>query len=176
VKRGPGTVAVIAALASFCLNACGYHVGGKAETMPKSVQTIAVLPFNNLTNRYKLADELQTAISREFISKTRFQVVSNRETADAVLYGAINQVATGPVIFDPATGKATIVQIVIVLQVFLKENATGKILFSNPPFPVSNNYEISIYANQYFDESNLALDRICADVARTVVSRVIENF
>ena len=38
------------------LTGCGYHVGGKSDLLPKSLQTIAVPVFNNLTVRYKLAD------------------------------------------------------------------------------------------------------------------------
>ncbi len=155
---------------------CGYHRAGKADTVPKSIQTIAVLPFNNLSSRYKFADRLQEAISREMIAKTRFQVVRNRANADAVLDGAINNVATFPVVFDPVTFKTTVVQILVALQLSLKERATGKVLYNRPPFAISNSYQISLYANQYFDESNLALDRVADDVARSVVSGINENF
>ena len=148
----------------------------KADTVPKHIQTIAVLPFNNLSSRYKLSDRVQQAISRELIARTRFQVVRNTDNADAILGGAINGVGTYPVVFDPATNKTTVVQISVTLQLYLKDKATGKDIYVRPAFDVKNNYEISLYTNQYFDESNLALDRVAADLAKTVVSGIVENF
>jgi hypothetical protein len=155
---------------------CGYHVGGKADTMPKSIQTIAVLPFNNLSSRYKLSDKMQQAISREMISRTRFQVTRDPSIADAILSGTINSVATFPVVFDPATNKTTVVQVSVLLQLSLRERVSGKTLYNRPQFEVRNNYEVSLFPTQYFDESTLALDRISADLARTVVSGILENF
>jgi hypothetical protein len=155
---------------------CGYHVAGKADTVPKSVQTVAVLPFVNLSSRYKFTDKVQEAISREMIAKTRFQVVRDKEHADALLEGAINNVLTFPVIFDPATFKTTVVQVLVIIQLSLKERTSGKVLYNRPPFVISNNYQISLYANQYFDESSLALDRIAADLARSIVMGINENF
>ena len=35
--------------------ACGYHVGGHADLMPKTIKTIAIPAFGNDTTRYKLA-------------------------------------------------------------------------------------------------------------------------
>jgi hypothetical protein len=37
-------------------------------------------------------------------------------------------------------------------------------------------YEISIDPQKYFEESDTALDRLCRDTARTVVSGILENF
>jgi hypothetical protein len=37
-------------------------------------------------------------------------------------------------------------------------------------------YEISVNPQQYFDESQAALQRLSRDVARTVVSAILENF
>jgi hypothetical protein len=163
-------------LSLLLASACGYHVGGKADTMPKSVQTIAVLPFKNLTSRYRLSDAIQQAISRELIARSRFQVTRNQDTADALLAGVINQVFSMPIIFDPATGKATVVQVNVFMQLGLTERATGKVLYRRPYFNVQNNYEIALNPGQYFDESAFALDRVSSDVARMVVSGILENF
>jgi hypothetical protein len=155
---------------------CGYRVGGKGDLIPKSIQTIAVLPFRNLTTRYRLSDAFQQAISREFIARTRYQIVRDKENADAILDGVINQVSSAPLVFDPATGKATIVSISVYLQLTLTERATGKVIYRRPLFETHSNYEIALNANQYFDESSLALQRVSSDVGRTVVSGIMENF
>jgi hypothetical protein len=156
--------------------ACGYHVGGKADTVPKTVETIAVVPFVNGSNRYKLSDKMQQAISRELVSRTRFRVVRDPDAADAVLEGSLGNVMVYPVVFDPATYKTTVVQISVVVQAKLTDRKTGKVLYNRPPSGVQNSYEVSLYANQYFDESELALERVSTDLARAVVSGILENF
>jgi hypothetical protein len=164
-------------LAVFLLTAtCGYHVGGKADTVPKTVETIAVLPFLNGSNRYKLSDKMQQAISRELVSRTRFRVVRDPDAADAVLQGSLGNVMVYPVVFDPATYKTTVVQISVLVQAKLTDRKTGKVLYNRPLSGIQNSYEVSLYANQYFDESELALERVSTDLARTVVSGILENF
>ena len=53
---------------------CGYHVSGKGDFLPKNVQTIAIPAFTNITARYKLPEKLASALTREFISRTRYQM------------------------------------------------------------------------------------------------------
>jgi hypothetical protein len=176
VKLITSLFAIVLFPASLLVSSCGYHTGARGDLVPKNIQTIAVMPFRNLSTRYRLSDAFQQAISREFIARTRFQIVRNRENADAILDGTINQVLAGPMVFDPATGKATIVSISVYLQLSLTERATGKVIYRRPLFEVHNNYEIALNANQYFDESSLALQRVSADLARNVVSGIMENF
>jgi lipopolysaccharide assembly LptE-like protein len=155
---------------------CGYHVGGKADTMPKAIQTIAIPPFTTLTMRYTLTDELPRQIGREFTSRTRFAVVNNPAQADAVLNGTINSAIAVPTIYDPASGKATSVQVVINLTVKLLEQRTGKILYSRANWGIREDYELAVDPHQFFNESGPALDRLSQDVARDLVSAVVEDF
>ena len=62
------------------------------------------------------------------------------------------------------------------MKITLEERATGKILFTRPSMEVKERYEISVDPKVYFDESGPALQRISRDVARSVVSAVLENF
>lgn len=158
------------------LAGCGYHVGGKANLLPKNLQTVAIPAFTNLTVRYKLADRLAGAITREFIARTRYQVITDPTQADAVLTGTILNFNAFPTIFDPATGRAAGVQIQAVLQLTFTERATGKILFHRPNFDFRERYEVSVDQAQYFEESEQALERLSRDVARTVLSSILEAF
>jgi len=155
---------------------CGYHVGGKADLMPQSVQTIAIPPFSTFSTRYKLTDELPQAIAREFNTRTRFRAVTDPADADAILTGRINTVQVSPTIYDPGSGKATTVQLSVALTVNLVQQKTGKVLFSRSNWTVRQTYEISVDPHQYFDESGPAQDRLSRDVAHTLVSAVVENF
>ncbi len=166
---------VSAVLAIWC-TACGYHTSNGIDVLPKTVHTIAVPEFANLTTRYKLTDKLPEAIAREFIARTRYRVVPDAGEADAVLKGYITNYTAFPTVYDTNTGRATNLQITVTMGVSLTERTTGKVLYSRPSFEVKDSYEISIQEQQYFDESEVALDRLSRDAARTIVSAVLENF
>lgn len=155
---------------------CGYHVGGKADLMPKSIQTIAIPAFSTFTLRYKLVDTLPQQIAREFTARTRFRIVENPSEADAVLTGSINSAQVFPVIFDPTSGKATTIQATVNLTINLREQSTGKTLYSRANYSFKQNYDVAIDPHQFFDESGPAFDRMSRDIAHDVVSSIVENF
>ena len=155
---------------------CGYHVGGKADLMPKNVKTIAVLPFANATPRYKLARLLPTNITQELISRTKYNVITDPNQADAVLKGSLANFVVVQVISDPATGRATGAEIIVTIQVTLTDRLTGKVLFSRPSLEFRERYEISADPQTYFDESGTAIERVARDAARSVVTAILEDF
>lgn len=165
-----------AILAVMLAASCGYHTGGRADLIPKTVHTIAVPAFANVTARYKLTDQLPQAISREFIARTRYRVVTDPETADAVLDGAVLGYNSFPTVFDPATGRASAVELRVVMRLNLRERATGKVLYSRPNFEIRERYQISIDPAAFFEESDSALLRASQQTARQVVSSILESF
>ena len=166
----------LAALLPLLLASCGYRFAATDNTLPKTVHTVAIPAFTNLSTRYKLTDQLPEGIAREFITRTRYRVVSDPNTADAVLRGTVLGYAFYPTIYDNANGRAVFAEIRVTLAVTLTERATGKVLFSRPNFDVRETYQISPKATEYFDESDPALQRAGQQVARSIVSAVLENF
>jgi hypothetical protein len=162
--------------AILTLTSCGYRFSGKSDLLPTTVQTIAVPAFGNITARYQLSSRLPVAIAREFLTRTRYRVVTNEEEADAVLRGAVTNVLAFPVVNDQATGRATGVQIIVYLNLSLIERQSGKVLYSVPNAEYRQIYEISVDQRAYFEESDIALERLSRDVARSVVSAVLEAF
>jgi hypothetical protein len=165
----------IAALLLVALSGCGYHVAGRADLLPKNIKTIAVPGFGNVTTRYKLADRISADITREFIQRTRYAVVADPKKADAVLSGAVTNFVSYPTTYDPVTSRASGAQVIVNLQIMLMDKS-GKVLFNRPGMEVRERYEIAVDAAGYFDEGGPALDRLARDVARSVVSAVLENF
>lgn len=158
------------------LASCGYHVAGRADLVPKSVQTIAIPAFTTFTTRYKLVDVLPKQIGREFLARTRFRIVNDPSAADAVLKGSVNTVTTIPTVFDPTSGKATSVQITVSVTINLIEQKTGRVLYSRANLIARQNYEIAVDPHQFFDERDPAFDRLSRDVAHDIVSSIVENF
>ena len=155
---------------------CGYHIAGTANVLPSNVKTIAVPAFKNNTARYKIAELVTSAVAREFISRTHYKIVADPDNADAVLTGSIVNFFAYPTTFDPQTGRAAGVQVIVFLAVSLHDRATNAVLFDRPHMEFRQTYEISVDPAKYFDESDAAMDRLSHDVARALVSAVLENF
>lgn len=163
-------------LAALPFAGCGYHIAGRADLLPKSLKTIAVPAFHNNTTRYRLSDRLAQSVTREFISRTRYEIVPDENAADAVLRGSVRNILANPTTFDTKTGRAAGVQIIVYVQVTLVERATGRVLYTNPGMEVRERYEISIDPLAYFEESETALNRLSTQVAASVVSAILEAF
>lgn len=170
------TMGIAVLAAALGASGCGYHVAGRSDIMPQTIHTIAITPFVNKTIQYKFARRLPADITREFIERTRYKIVTDPKTADAVLDGAVLNFVSYPVIADQQTGRATVVQCSAYLKVALTERATGKLLFTRPSFEARERYEISVDPQAYFDESGAGVERLSHDVARDVVTSILENF
>lgn len=170
----PGAAVIALCLA---LGGCGYHIAGQANLLPKTVHTVAIPAFQNATVRYRLTDLLPEAISREFISRTKYQVINDPSQADAVLHGTVLSYFAFPTLIDQLNGRTSGVQINVNLQISLVDRATGKVLYAQPNYQAHERYELSATNDtQYFDESGAALQRLSKDVARDVVSSILDNF
>jgi len=157
-------------------SSCGYHLAGQADLIPKEIHTIAIPAFANSTTRYKITDRLPEAISREFISRTRYKIVSDPNAADMVLRATVLNYISSTTIIDPTTNRASGVELRVIMQVNVTERATGKVLFSRPNFDFRERYQISTEPASYFEESDAALNRVSQQVARELVSSILENF
>ena len=166
----------VAVVLAVILSSCGYHVGGQAALVPASVKNIAIPAFGNATIRYKLTDHVPEAVAREFISRTKYRVVSSESTADAVLRGTVISYTSSPTILDPATSRASGVELRVTMQVTLTERSSGKILFSRPAMEIRERYQIATDPALYYEESEDALKRASKEAARVVVSAILENF
>ena len=171
-----GVLALVIAAASLLAGGCGYRVGGQGSLLPKDAHTIAIAPWGNASIHYTLSNYLSAAVSREFISRTRYRLVTDTSKADIVLYGSVaNMTVGGSPLYDNTTGRTTGGQIAVWIQFKLMDH-TGKVLIGKPSLEFHQPYEISVNPGQYFDESEAAMQRLSADVAKTVVSSILEQF
>lgn len=170
--------AVAAVLLIFALgwSSCGYQLAGKADTLPDTVGVIAIPPFQNHTVEFKVEQHLTRAVTREFISRTRYDVVTDEALADAVLTGAVVNVLVFPIVFDAASGRATSISTITQVRVSLRDRKTDEVLYDNPNLEHRERYEVSTDPDAYFEERELALVRTSEAAARSIVSAVLERF
>lgn len=158
------------------LAACGYKVTGQTDLLPPTIHTVSIPAFNNATAKYKITDVMPEAFAREFITRTRYKVVSDPGQADMVLSGTILRYSFAPTLFDPKTQRANVADLYVTLQLSLVERTSGKVLFQRPSMLVKESYQISNDPVQYFGEDDLAVRRASERVAQQVVTSILENF
>jgi len=167
---------IAVAVPALMLAGCGYHIAGKANLLPDNIHTIAVAPWGNISVRYRLSNYLAASVSRELVARTRYRLVTDVSKADVVLYGSIaNMLQGGSPLYDNATGRTTAGNVVVYLQ-FRLVDRSGKTLIDKPGLVYQQPYEISTDPRQYFDESEAAFQRLSTDVAKSVVSAMLEQF
>lgn len=158
------------------LPACGYHVAGTASRIPPDVKTIGVPAFKNLSTHFHIEQQLTTAVTREFLERTHYRILPNPADADAVLKGTIKEVRSRALTFDSNTGLATSLQVQVTADVKLEDVHSHKLLFSNSSYVFREEYQVSETASTLFEEDKPALERLSRDLARMLVTDILENF
>ena len=164
------------ALCFLPFSSCGYRVAGRGDRLPPDIKTVAIPVFVNSTRQYKIEQRVSAAVTREFIERTKYRITADVEEADAVLQGEIKDVRAGVIAFDPATGRATTLQVQVTALVDLVDRHTKKTLFSNHNYTFREQYQISQNPSTLFEEQDPALDRLSRDLARTLVTEILEIF
>ena len=163
----------------YCLlstASCGYHVAGQATRITLDVKTIAVPAFKNLSSTFRIEQQLTAAVTREFLERTHYRIVANPADADAVLKGTVKEVHARAITFDNNTGLATSLQVQVTADVKLEDVHSHKLLFSNSNYVYREEYQVSQTPAALFEEDKPALDRLSRDLARTLVTDILENF
>ena len=178
-SRIPILTACCLLLAAFCLlnfPACGYHVAGQATRITPDVKTIAVPAFKNLSTTFRIEQQVTSAVTRELLERTHYRIVPNPADADAVLQGTIKEVRARAMTFDINTGLATSLQVQVTADVKLEDVHSHKLLFANSNYLFREEYQVSENAATLFEEDKPALERLSHDLARTLVTDILENF
>src|SRR5712664_948511 len=173
----PRSAALLLLLASCCyLAACGYHVAGRSDALPKNIHVIAVPALENATNSYRIEQKLTSATVHEFLAATPYKISSDPSGADAVLRGKVLTVETVPLLFDTQSGRATTMLVILRCEVTLTQTEPQKILYHSDNFIFRNEYEISTDVKSFFEEQDPALDSMEQDFDKRLVAAVTENF
>lgn len=166
----------LAYAAALVVGGCGYHVAGRAARLPETWKTIAIPAFVNKTTRYRIEQRLTEAVIREFITRTKYRIVQDQGSADAVLHGDVVSIETAPVLFNSTTGEVTTMLVTVHVKVELDDNSTHKTVYKNDDVVFRNEYQISSDVQSFFQEEGPALQRMARDFAAQLVSNVVENF
>ena len=165
---------VLAAVGAACLAAaCGYHLQGTGAFLPPHIRTVAIPVFKNLTTRFELDVKLTQAVIAEFVTRGKVRVVTEVESADAVLTGEVANFSANPIAFS---GQAPDhYQIRIEAKFNLRDRVNQKLLFSNPSFVFIEEYEVP-QGTDFESVETEAIDKVAPRFARSLVLSMLEGF
>src|SRR6266851_9901696 len=130
----PRSAALLLLLASCSyVAACGYHVAGRSDALPKNIHVIAVPALENATVSYRIEQKLTSATVREFLAATPYKI-SSADSADAVLRGKVLSLEAVPLLFDTITGRATTMLVTVKFEIILTQTDTQKVLYHSDNF------------------------------------------
>jgi outer membrane lipopolysaccharide assembly protein LptE/RlpB len=167
-------LAVIFGLAAG-LAGCGYGLIGRTSTLPEDLKTIYVEPLQNRTTRPQIELTMTRAIINELVTRRRFTIATNRESADAVLSGTLTSFTVRPVTFDPQ-GRADEWQIAIRADMSFTRNDTDEVVWEQPLYNFSDNYELDLEEGTVFDPEDRTIQIVSVDFAQTLVIDLLEGF
>jgi hypothetical protein len=132
--------------------------------------------FKNDTTRYRIEQRFTAAVIRQFLQRTKYRIVQDPASADAVLHGEVLSIDTNPVLFNATTGQVTTMLVTVHTKVELVDNQSQKTAYQNSDMVFRDEYQISSDVQSFFEEQDPALERMSRDFAAQLVSNVTENF
>lgn len=163
-------------LGCVLLSACGYHTSAHSVRLPQNVRTIAIPAFTNQTQSYRVEQLLTAAVVREFVTRTKFRILNEPSAdADATLRGTVLTTELAPLTYDSQTGRASTALVTVTMRVSLVDRK-GMVLFDNPNYTFREQYQVSRELSSFFEEDAPAMDRLSRELARTLVSNILEAY
>lgn len=176
----PLRVAILVVLAAS-LAGCGYSLAGRGSFLPAHIQVVGIPLLINRTPFYDVEQILTDKIRGEFIGRGKYRIVPDTAGADAVLTAEVLSIFVYPVGFTDQQ-LASRYQFTLGMKVTFSDARTGQEIWSNDALTFREEYELSTRGNTaiegsaFLDQERSAFDRIATDIARTVVTAILEAF
>jgi hypothetical protein len=167
-------------LASMLVGAasCGYALAGRGNALPAHIKTVGIPPFVNHSPVPEIDTAFTAAVQAEFQSRGRYLVQPDATGVDALLTGIIVSADQRPMTFT-ANAQAASFSITITSDVTFRDTIDDKILWANPLFRASDEYQAPAGATDVttlFTQLPNARERLAKKFAREVVSSILEAF
>jgi hypothetical protein len=174
---------MLAALLGLTLfsSGCGYALAGRGSFLPASIRIVAIPPLENRTTFFQVEQVLTEKIRTEFLGRGRYDVVFSESGAHAVLSGAITGISVMPVGFTEQQLTSRYL-FTLTMRVQFVDATTNMVLWSNESLTFREEVELNTRSNvalegsAFLDQERTSFERIAPDVARTVVSAILEAF
>jgi hypothetical protein len=161
---------------------CGYALAGRGSFLPDYIRVVGIPPFENRSSFSEVEQILTGKVRAEFIGRGKYRIIPEAEGSDAVLSGEILGISVQPVGFNEQQFASRYL-FTWTLKVAFTDTRTNDVLWSNDALTFRGEYELStrggntaIEGASFVDQERSSVDRIATDVARTVVTSILEAF
>lgn len=166
--------------AGLVVPGCGYSLAGRGSFLPASIRVIGIPMFVNNTPLFEIEKRVTQKVVSEFIGRGKFTVQPTTTGADAALLGEVSSITVTPATFTDERQAAKYV-ITAVTKIEFKDVKADKVLWQNPYLAFREDYEVSNTSNvadpaAFLGQDINALDRLASELARTIVSAILEAF
>src|SRR4029453_14240362 len=147
--------------------------------LPDYIRVVGIPQFENRSSFSQVEQILTDKVRSEFIGRGKFTVVPDTSGSDAVLSGEILSISVQPVGFNEQQ-LASRYLLTWTMKVSFTESQTNMVLWSNDALTFRGEYDVSAGGNTaseggvFVDQERSSVDRIATDVARTVVTSILE--
>jgi len=157
------------------LQGCGYRFSGEGPGPKPGLQRIAIPVFQNDTSEPGLEALFASALRREFIVRSRLQVVPI-EQAEAILQGRIVNINTSRVA-QRQVEQTIQTRLFITLDIRCKDVQTGKIIWQDPHYTYYRTYsENSSDPVVLFENRRRAEEFLAQQMSARIHDRFLANF
>lgn len=169
-----------ATLAALTGSGCGYALAGRGSFLPSYIHTVGIPPIENKTTFYRTEQILTDKVRAEFIGRGKYRIVPDANGADAMLTAELASIIVQPSALG-ANQLASRYLFTVVIRAQFTDVRTNEVLWSNDQLIFREEYELTaapggVEGATFLDTQATAFDRISTDIARTVVTAIVEAF
>ena len=173
---------VAAVLLCACVavsSGCGYALAGRGSFLPASIRTVGIPKLENRSTFFQVEDILTEKIRAEFIGRGKYTVTPEEAGADALLTGEVLGISIVPVNLNEQQ-LASRYLFTVAMKVAFTDTHTQDVIWSNDSLVFRGEYDLNLSTGgigaDFLDTQRTSMDRIATDVARSVVTAILEAF
>jgi hypothetical protein len=176
--------AACAIVLALTFSGCGYSLAGRGSFLPPSIRRVAIPQIENRTNVTQVEQVITEKIRNEFIGRGKYEVVTDRTGADAVLSGTIISIFLQPATLSNNQLASRYV-FTLTMSVQFTDAKTNEVIWSNDALTFREEYDQGnanttggspLDGSAFVNQERSSFDRISTDLARTVVTAILEAF
>lgn len=170
---------VLTLVLGFATSGCGYALAGRGSFLPDYIRVVGIPPWENRSSFSQVEQVLTEKVRTELIGRGKYRVIPDAPGSDAVLTGEILAISVQPVGFNEQQ-LASRYLFTWTMKVAFTDAQTNMVLWSNDALTFRGEYELSSRGtaidSTFVDQERSSVDRIATDVARSVVTSILEAF
>ena len=175
--------AVCVCVCAVASNGCGYALAGRGSFLPTTIRTVGIPKLENRSTFFQVEDLLTEKIRSEFIGRGKYTVTPEETGADALLTGEVLAISVVPVGINE-NQLASRYLFTVAMKMAFTDTHTQDVIWENDSLVFRGEYDLQtksasgtvIQGETFLDQERSSMDRIATDVARTVVTAILEAF